>query len=64
MSSPEYVSVAAAAERVDIDERTVRRWIEKGKLPAYRIGPGKRRLVRIATADLEALIEPYEPAGA
>lgn len=64
MSSPKYVSVASAAERVGVDERTLRRWIEKGMLPAYRVGPGKRRLVRIATADLEALIEPYTPVEA
>ena len=43
------LSIAAAAKRVDQSTRTVRRWIESGELPAYRLG----RRWRIAEADLE-----------
>jgi excisionase family DNA binding protein len=50
--SREYLSVSAAAARLDVHARTIRRWIAAGKLSAYRIGG---TAVRIKVADLEHL---------
>lgn len=40
--------VTAVAARLDVSVKTVRRMIERGALPAYRIG----KLLRISEADL------------
>ncbi|WP_255800945.1 helix-turn-helix domain-containing protein [Mycobacteroides abscessus] len=46
------VSVAAAADHLDVCSRTVRRYVAAGRLTAYRIGP---RLIKIDMAELEQL---------
>ena len=52
--------IAGAAEYLGINERTVRRYIADGRLPAYRVGP---RQVRIHRADLERLLILIPTAG-
>ena len=41
-------TIAEVAERLDVAERTIRRWIKSGDLVAHRFG----RVVRIAELDL------------
>jgi excisionase family DNA binding protein len=48
-------SVAEAAIVLGVSPSTVWRWIDAGKLPAYRVGP---RSIRIRRADLHATIRP------
>jgi excisionase family DNA binding protein len=43
-----------AAERLDIDPATLRRWLQEGRLPYYRLG-GRR--IRIAPADIDIFIQ-------
>lgn len=47
-----YDSLAVAAQRAGVSERTIRRWIAEGRLVGYRIGP---RLLRVDRAELDAL---------
>lgn len=56
--SARYLSVAECAELLAVEHKTVRRLIDRGELPALRVG----RLLRIDPADLGALA--YRPAGA
>lgn len=56
-----YMSLKDAATRYGVSERTIRRRISEGKLPAYRVGP---RSIRVAAADLEALATPIPTARA
>ena len=50
---PKWVTGLAAASRyADIPIRTLRDWIAKGLLPAYRIGP---RQIQIDLNDIDAL---------
>lgn len=51
----DYYSVAEAAELLGVSPSTVWRWIDAGRLPAYRVGP---KNIRIARADVEAAIRP------
>jgi excisionase family DNA binding protein len=51
----DYLTVAEAAERLKVSRSTLWRWIDEGKLPAYRLG---QRRVLIRPADLNALITP------
>jgi excisionase family DNA binding protein len=46
-----------AAALLKVSERTVRRWIEEGKLPAWRFG----RQLRIPAEALEQFGEPAGP---
>lgn len=55
-----WVSQTEAAEYLGITDRTLRRMIAAGKLPAYRLGP---RLLRIDVADLDALLRPVPVGG-
>ena len=51
---PERVSVSQAYQAIGCTERTLRRWIADGILPAHRVGP--RRII-IKRADLEKLVK-------
>ena len=48
------ISIAAAAVALDVSERTIRRLIAAGLLPAYRVGHS----VRIRTDDLSTVLRP------
>jgi excisionase family DNA binding protein len=54
-----WLSQAEAAEYLGITDRTIRRMIAAGELPAYRMGA---RLLRIDAADLDAVLRRV-PAG-
>lgn len=60
VSNPEYVSLRRAAEYLDMTERSVRRYIADGNLPAFRLGP---REIRIKQTDLDALLRPIPTAA-
>lgn len=49
------VSIQQAAVRKDVSEKTIRRRIADGSLPAHRYGT---RLIRIRRADLDAPSRP------
>ena len=52
MAGRKYLTLAEAAEMYGVSERTLRRRISEGRLPAYRIGP---RAIRVSVADVENL---------
>jgi excisionase family DNA binding protein len=60
-SPQQLITIGAAAERLGLDDRTVRRYVADGKLPAYRVGA---KLVRVNLPDVEALIRPIPAVGA
>jgi excisionase family DNA binding protein len=47
-----FVAIADVAARLDVCERTVRRWIKARALPVHRIGG----LVRVSEADFAAFL--------
>lgn len=51
--------VKKAAHVMGCSENTVRNMIRRGDLTAVRVGP---RLVRVREADVEAALNPIEPA--
>ncbi|MDO3332770.1 DNA binding domain-containing protein [Mycobacteroides abscessus subsp. bolletii] len=53
LSQRRLVSLAVAAERLDVCPRTLRRYIAAGRLTAYRIGP---RLIKVDPNELEHLL--------
>ena len=57
----DYLTINQAADRYGVHRRTIRRRIAAGHLPAYRMAGGSR-LVRIKSADLDALLTLI-PAG-
>jgi excisionase family DNA binding protein len=57
---PDWVTIAAAAERLGLSTKSVRRRIADGTLPAYRIGP---RLIRLDSADVDRLLPRRIPAA-
>jgi len=50
MRSAKAFTVSEVAEILQVHRRTVQRWIERGLLPAYRVGPA---LLRIPAQALE-----------
>ena len=45
-------SIQNAASYADVSTRSIRRWISRGLIPGYRIGP---RLIKVDLADLDRL---------
>ncbi|HEY7060472.1 MAG TPA: helix-turn-helix domain-containing protein [Chloroflexota bacterium] len=56
--APRYYTVGQAARTLGVSPATIWRWIQTGKLAAYRIGP---RAIRIRPEDLQATIQPVRP---
>jgi excisionase family DNA binding protein len=52
MTDSSFLSARSIAVKVDVPERTVRRWIASGALPSTRLG----RLVRVSRSDLETFL--------
>lgn len=50
--TPTDFTVESAAAELGVHPRTIRRWIERGQLRAYRVGP---RLLRIDAEALDAV---------
>lgn len=54
----EFFTIAETAEMLRVSTRTVRRWIDSGRLVAHAIGG----VVRIAESDLRAFLAVYRQA--
>jgi len=53
--APDWITLREAAERLQISEKSTRRWIAEGRLQAVRIGP---RMIRVDAASIAALGKP------
>lgn len=53
---PEMISITEAAERLGVNHFTIRRAINRGEIPAYRLGTG--RTIRIRVSDLNKALRP------
>src|SRR5438093_4757229 len=53
----DYLTPAEAARQLHVSVSTIWRWIEKGKLPAYRVGA---RSIRIKKPDLSKVVTPVK----
>lgn len=49
-------TIAEAARSLRVSVSTVWRWIDSGRLPAYRVGP---RRIRIRKEDLQGMVKPF-----
>lgn len=57
-NQPVYLSVQQAADFISVSQRTIRRYIELGHLPAYRVTGTST--IRIKRDDLEGLLQPID----
>ena len=55
----EYLTVAEVAGNLKLNQQTVRNWIDRGELPALRVG----RRVRIKRSDYERYLSDGYNAG-
>jgi excisionase family DNA binding protein len=56
----EYMNAAQAATMIGVSERTVRRWIAGGKLPARHLGPNR---YAITTSNIDMLVRTFHRAN-
>ncbi len=49
--------IGEVADRLDVSNRTVFRWLEQGSLKAHRFG----RNLRISSSDLESFLDSAKP---
>lgn len=56
----EFCTIGQAADYLSLTERSIRRYIAEGKLPAFRLG---EKQIRIRVVDVDALLVPV-PTGA
>ncbi len=50
-----YLTVVQAAEHFSVHPSTIRRWIDRGRLPAYRLG---EKRIGVRPSDLARLVAP------
>lgn len=55
--SPRLLTVAEAAERMNVGERFIRRLMFEKRIPYRKLGEGRAGKVRIDEADLDAFID-------
>ena len=55
MPDEEYLTVPQAASLLKVSQSTIWRWIDRGDIPAYRIG---QRRIRLKRGDLAHIITP------
>lgn len=63
MTTANLVTLKEASEQLGVSVRTIRNWIDCGKLPVYRVGP---RILRVKQRDVDKLVtrvKVYQPAG-
>jgi excisionase family DNA binding protein len=60
MATNTYLTVSEAARLLGVSRTTIWRWIDKGRLRAYRVG---QRTIRIRDEDLEAQLTPIQQPG-
>lgn len=53
-------SLAKVAQYLDLDERSVRRYINQGHLKAYRLGTGPRATIRVDLNEVENFVVPAD----
>mgnify|MGYP003619675459 CR=1 FL=1 len=58
--TPEFLSVADAAKLLAVSDRTLRRHIEHGRIPVYKVAG---TAVRLRVSDVRALAQPIDPDG-
>jgi excisionase family DNA binding protein len=54
-----FESIPKAAEYFGVGPKTIRRWIDEGRITGFRAGP---RLIRVDLNELDALLTPIQPA--
>ncbi len=54
-----WCGITPGAQRLDVSPWTLRRWINEGRIPAYKLGTHWR----VKVADLDALLVPSRPGG-
>src|ERR1019366_3292816 len=55
----QFLTVAEIAERLRVNQQTVRNWIDRGEMAAVRIGA---RRIRVRQSELDRFIEAGSPA--
>jgi excisionase family DNA binding protein len=55
-----FLSLSETARLLNVSERTIHRWIQDGRLPAYKPG----RAYRFRMSDIEAFLEEVVTGGA
>jgi excisionase family DNA binding protein len=55
-----HASTAQAAERAGVHPRTILRYIARGELTGYRVGP---RLIKVDLDEVDRLFRPIPTAG-
>ena len=55
VSLPTLYSIREIADHLKVSDKTVRRWIDQGRLPVHRIG----RQLRISEPDFDAFIRTH-----
>lgn len=48
-------SITVAADHYDVSTRTIRRWVARGLITGYRVGP---RLIKVDLDEVEGLLTP------
>ena len=56
-----FITLADGAARLEVNPRTIRRYIADGRLTGYRVGP---RLIRLDAAEVDGLLAPIPTAAA
>jgi excisionase family DNA binding protein len=60
----ELLTPTEAADLLRVRPRTIRKWIDCGRLPAFRTDPGRGGRLRVRRSDLLRVLQPVSADGA
>ena len=52
-----FITLAKLAQRLSMDRRTARRWLDRAGVPRYTFGPGRNCAVRYDEGDVERFLQ-------
>ena len=56
----DLISMEQAAERLNLNPRTIRGWIDDGRIRGWRLGP---RLIKVSKAEVDGQLQPMPVVG-
>ena len=60
----EYLTLQEAGDVLHVSKQTIRRWVDEGEIPAFKLGIAKSSPVRLRRSDIDAFVDRHRRGAA